>query len=459
MRAGALSYVAAALASASHACAQTANPDPCPPQNYRWLEDCRALATADRRGFDHLRYVPVADERAWLTLGGEYRLRVEALSAVDFGVVDGPGSLTVNRRVYLHADLRTRAGPRAFVQLSAGASDGREPRPLPFDRSGPDIAQAFVDLPVTLGEVTVQARLGRQELSLDGNRLVQVRDGGNLRRAFEGARVDLRSGRLRIAAFAVRPVQNRDGAFDDRSDPGDRFAGATVDLAPAGMARSGVGMFLLARVLDRATYLDAAGRDDRRTLGLRWSWTDGRADAASQGALQWGQVGGQDVEAYSGTVDFGMHFPRERWQPRVGIALGVASGDRRRDDGRINSFDPLFPNPTYYSAAPLGFPSNIASIEANMTARPEAAITLRAATTTFLRTSNTDAVYAPPGRPATLGGNDRFIAQLFEIGMRATLGRHGEVRAAFVHAATGAAIDNAGGRDTSFALVQVTVRF
>lgn len=43
------------------------------------------LATADRTGLDVLRYIPVGGG-AYLTLGGEARLRIDAIDAPRFGV-------------------------------------------------------------------------------------------------------------------------------------------------------------------------------------------------------------------------------------------------------------------------------------------------------------------------------------------------------------------------------------
>jgi hypothetical protein len=70
-------------------------------------------------------------------------------------------------------DLRTAAGPRLFVHLSAADERGRQPQARPFDASRIDVAQAFVEVP--LGSAA-DFRLGRKELDLDANRLVSLRD-------------------------------------------------------------------------------------------------------------------------------------------------------------------------------------------------------------------------------------------------------------------------------------------
>ena len=64
----------------------------CPTRPFRWLEDCSALANRSPQGLQRLRYLPLApDGAAWLTLGGEARVRVESMQDLDFGINGQPG--------------------------------------------------------------------------------------------------------------------------------------------------------------------------------------------------------------------------------------------------------------------------------------------------------------------------------------------------------------------------------
>ena len=51
----------------------------CAPRPFRWQEDCSEIAHDDAAlGWRRLRGVPLGRDRlGWLTLGGEYRFRVE----------------------------------------------------------------------------------------------------------------------------------------------------------------------------------------------------------------------------------------------------------------------------------------------------------------------------------------------------------------------------------------------
>jgi hypothetical protein len=96
---------------------------------------------------------------------------------------------------------------RAFVQVAAATDAGRHPAERPFDRTRPDIAQAFVDIPLSKGVVL---RVGRQELDSGGNRLIAVREAANVRLAFDMAH---------LAASFARGQYSRLGLFDAGRTP------------------------------------------------------------------------------------------------------------------------------------------------------------------------------------------------------------------------------------------------
>jgi len=428
-----------------------APPPPCAVQVFRWAEDCRGLADDARVGSDRLRYLPLAaDGAAWLTLGGELRGRGEHQTRPEFGIDGAPDFTAFNVRTYLHADLRTRSGPRAFVQLSAADQDGRRPGPRTGDESGLDLAQAFVDIP--LGPVTVRA--GRQELNLAGNRLVAVRD-GVLRRTFEGVEAQATGGWGNGTAFFLNPVAVGSEAFDDAPIGGETFAGATWQSRP----RNGAtwGLYAFERRREQARTFSAAGRERRRTWGARYGWRDGRWDVAAQAAWQEGDLAGQPIRATGWQVEAGRLVGGSG--TRLGTVVGYTSGDDRAGDGRIGSFDPLYPNLAVYTDAPLYFPTNQVNVEANLTLRPTPPLTLRFNAVLLARASSGDAIYAASGRALAAPSGDRLSAVLIEATARFTLNPHVELYGSLVRAEALDGVRAAGGDDAIYSLLQLTTRF
>ncbi len=225
-----ITVLAGACAAITHVAVCGAQTPPprivCPVKPFRWAEDCSALRAEHGAllGVERLRFIPLADSGlVWLTLGGEYRFKTEYLDAPDFGIGPGADAYTAfGERLLAQADLRTTLGIRAFVQLSAATDAGRKPAERPFDRSRPDIAQAFIDVPLPGAAVL---RVGWQELDAGGNRLISTREAANLRLAFDMAHLAASIAGFDAVAFYGRPVLNQRGAFDDRGNPSEKFLG------------------------------------------------------------------------------------------------------------------------------------------------------------------------------------------------------------------------------------------
>lgn len=396
------------------------------------------------------------DNDTWLVIGGEYRVRFEALDPVNFGIAGAPQSESIAHRGLIGADLRTTGGVRAYVQLSATGQSGRRPTVRPFDASDPDIAQAFVEIPARVGDATLALRIGRQEFGI-GNRLVALRDGVTLRRAFDGVRLDATIVGHRVTGFYLSPVANSDGAFDDRRTRGEQFGGINWQF-PGTLADGQWTAFVFNRRRSAAQFQSAAGPEERQTFGIKYQRTAHGFDVTAQGGVQTGRIGTRDILAWGGAVDFGWtlgsHNPL-----RLGGEIGVASGDGDPDDGRLGTFDPLYPNLGAFNDAPLYFYANQINVQANAS-KVVGAVTFRADMTLLARASTRDAIYAANGRPLALPADGgRLSAAEFATSARWRVNRHLEFYVSYLHAQALDGVRASGGRNTDFALVQLTAGF
>jgi hypothetical protein len=189
----------------------SAEPSPAPPapqfQLIRFDEDYAYLASAERplTSWEQLKYVPLDDSgSAWISFGGELRERWEYQRNPDFGAERGRSSVWLQRAT-MSADLRL--GPlRLYGQLLHAVESGRPGGPSPVDENRLDVQNAFLELrPGTIGGVTPVARLGRQEVRLGSGRLVDPREGPNVRRTFDGARLVLERGAWTLNGLVVLP--------------------------------------------------------------------------------------------------------------------------------------------------------------------------------------------------------------------------------------------------------------
>jgi hypothetical protein len=450
---------AAALISLLFLMDQAVAADGCPVRQFRWQEDCSSLRGQALSGLDALKYIPLSDSGSvWLTLGAEYRFKSESLDPPDFGVRPTDRSYTaIGQRLLLHADLHAASGLRAFVQLAAATDAGRKPLERPFDRTRPDIAQAFVDIPLPLLNATV-LRVGRQELDAEGNRLISLREAANLRLAFDMAHLETHIGSLEVVGFYGRPVLNRIGAFDDRGSPVETFAGGWLSTPVAGTS-SKVSLFYFSRDRSTAVYEQGAAADKRRTAGMRYFGGSRQWDYALQAAYQYGDFGTNRIQASGLAGDVGWH--PELWgRPRIAMSFGVASGDRRPDDKTLGTFDVLYPNLGYFTDAPVYYPGNTADAQPNVTLNVGPHVSIRSGSDFIFRVSRRDAVYAPPGIPLIRGDGTgpAFVAALTYLRADWALTPHVQVSASGVHASTGSLVERAGGRDFNYGALTLDLK-
>jgi hypothetical protein len=433
----------------------------CAPRQFRWQEDCRPR-DAPQSFVDRLRAIPlVDDDTLWLTLGGEYRFRVESLDEPSFGLRPVDDYIAVDHRWLMHADLRSRAGSRLFVQLSAAAERGREPRARPFDRSAVDVAQAFADWPLAVGGGLLLLRAGRQELDMHGNRLVSTREAANLRRSFDMAFASFTRGPLSISAFTGRPVENRYGALDDRADHREQFRGGVLEVgvtSPSWSANTAV--FYFDRERERAVYADFVGAERRHTLGIRHTRSSVGYDMALQAACQFGDAGPKRIRAYGLAGDVGVRPAHWPLQPRFGLSFGVASGDEHAGDMQLETFDVVYPNLGYFTDAPVFYPGNTTDLQPNVTVRLSAASTVQTGCDFILRNERADALYDPPGiplaRPAD-SDTDR-AATLCYLRTQWRPSPRVEWTAAYVHGAVNSVLQSAGAKPADYWLAQIALK-
>ncbi|VBJ24658.1 Uncharacterised protein [Burkholderia pseudomallei] len=238
----------------------------------RWQEDWSALADpcVPRRPLDALKYVPLFGRvDSYLSLGAGLRERLEVNDAPLFGLGRARGDTYVLQRVQVHADLRIAGHVQAFVQLEDARPFGKD-NVGPVDRNRVDLRQAFVTYVDAIGSGAFKARVGRQEMAFDLQRFVSVRDGPNVRQAFDGIWADWEQGPWRLIGYATQPVQYRDdGAFDDVSNRNLTFSGVRIE-------RQRVGPGDLSAYYSRynrtqAQFPDGAGGEHRDVFDVRYA--------------------------------------------------------------------------------------------------------------------------------------------------------------------------------------------
>src|SRR5262249_8129315 len=323
-----------------------------------------------------------------------------------------------------------------------------------------DLRQAFVAYHDEFAGGEFKIRVGRQEMAFDLQRFVSIRDGPNVRQAYDAAWADWERAPWRLIAFWSRPVQYRhQHPFDDFSDWDFQYGGFRVE-------RNDVGPGALSAYYSRfkengANYLDASGDEVRHILDVHYAGALAGFDWDLEAMGQTGRVGGKSVRAWAFGSRSGYTFSPFAWSPRVGLPVDAASGDRRPGDDTLGTFNPLFPNGYYVTLAGFTGYVNFVHLKPSISIKPIDSLTLLAAVGLQWRETVEDPVYVQPDNPVagTAGRSGPWtgIYGQLRADWAITANLAGALEA--VHFHVGDVIQRAGGHDSDYLGIELRFGF
>lgn len=243
-------------------------------------------------------------------------------------------------RLRFDATMRPTRHVRIFVEAQdshvQGFASDRDDRAL---KDPVDIRQGYLALGDDDGPLTLF--VGRRELSFIDERIIGVRNWSNISPAWDGSELVLRRGKDSVNLLAVTQVDISDG-FDPPSRT--RWVYGAVGVIGSGLGGHQIEPFFFTsrRPVDLSSNLGGV----LRTAGSRFSgllaetW-DYQVILAGQG----GRTQNRSQGAWMGVWALGKTLEQRRLRPRLGVEWSYASGDSDPQDGRIGTFDTLFPGP------------------------------------------------------------------------------------------------------------------
>ena len=364
---------------------------------------------------DQVKCIPLTlDRSAWLTLGGEVRESYQYTHNPAWGDDPQDDDGVFLQRYALFGDLRLGPSVRLFGELFSALEDGRAGPTSPVDENRLDVQQAFVELSTPL-PATSQGMLrgGRQELRYGSGRLVDFREGTNVRRKFDGALGRLSRGDWRLDVIAARPADDDPGVFDDGTNGSQALWGAYATGRSPGWLPFGssLDLYYLGYRNDDATYDQGSAPETRQTLGARF-WGDNAGwDWNWELIGQAGEFGHGDIRAWSVASDTGYTWREAALTPRVGLSANIASGDTDPNDADLETFNPLYPRGNYFSELALLGPRNFYNLHPFLTVNPTDRITVTSDVDFFWRLRTEDGIYSPSGQllRSGAGSNAHYV--------------------------------------------------
>jgi len=304
-----------------------------------------------------------------LSLGGEFRFQMESETNKAFGATEPANDTFQLYRFLIHTDLKYRKLFRVFFQGIEAFDEDRDLALRPLDENQWDLQQLFFDLRFLGEESPWTLRAGRQELNYGYQRLVSPLDWANTRRRFDAVKVFAKYERWDFDFFYAKPVlvqrEQRD-RYDEDFD----FYGAYTTYK--GIPRHGIDAYLFAvdNVGNSVNPNGRAGDKSTYSLGGRFWGKSAGFDYDVEAAGQWGHWAGDTVCAWAVALDGGYTF-EARVKPRIGAGFDWATGDGSPTDGKVQTFDQLFPlGHKYFGYLDLVGRQNIIGPNLNVTAWP-----------------------------------------------------------------------------------------
>ncbi|HEY4144316.1 alginate export family protein [Pinirhizobacter sp.] len=423
----------------------------------RWQEDWSALADPSLRtqGGDTLKYISLSsgDPKTYLSLGVNLRERTEMSDAVAFGLGSSPNATYLLKRFQLHADIRFANYWQAFVQFEDAHTLGKQVIGG-ADRNSRDLRLAFVAYARPLADGMFKARVGRQDFAFDLQRFLSLRDGPNVRQSFDAIWAALEIGPWRFIGLLSQPVQYKDGhPFDDTSNRHFRLNILRVERWLQGGGELSAYYALYSR--DNPRYLDAVGNERRDIYDVRYAGQQSGVDWDLEGMAQRGRVGAKDIDAWGTGARVGYTWS-SALSPRLGLQVDAASGNRRRGDGTLSTFNPLFPNGYYFTAAAFTGYTNLVHIKSGLTVKPTTELVVMGAVGFQWRQTTADAIYVQPdiSLPGTAGSGGRWTGAYGQVRVDYAFNANVTGTVEAVHYDVGRTIRMAGGRDGDYVGVE-----
>jgi len=282
-----------------------------------------------------------------LTLGGSLRVRGEFWRPATYDVLPAapadPGLdaswLLLQTRLWLALDVNAHLSARLELQDSrAWGTEGG----VTGNLAGLDLFQGFVRFRA-IADLPLELTLGRFAVPAFGSeRVMSPLPWHNYGRAFDGGHLVWTAGALTLHALgALLTEASVAGAFPDNwADDDHWFTGLVAEWRPDGALRGDA--YVFGRFSESRTTASELGPADRwrqATLGTWWRWEEKPVAVTAEAYAQLGRQGHDDIKAWAAAVSV-------TWSGAAGALLAeyaFASGDTRPTDGKVNTFDPLFP--------------------------------------------------------------------------------------------------------------------
>ena len=388
-------------------------------------EQVQYLATPDCRTspLDSIKFIPLGkDENYYLSFGFWIRERGEYASNPNWSD-HPPGNVYQMQRYFLHTDVHLGERFRFFGELATSLLDGRNGGPRPsLDEEKMYVHQGFFDLGLwKSGRDSLTLRAGRQEIAFGSQNLVSTRDGRNIRRSVDGARLTWVKGDWTVDLLAVRPTLENTDYFNNPPNHSQSFWAAYAVHPFRFLPRGNIDLYYMG-LDNKSVAFDGkgTGREQRETIGTRLWGTTEHWDYNDELTFQWGWFGAGDIRAWAVSTEHGYRLEQAPLSPRFGLRAVAFSGDQNPSSRNVGTFNSIYEQGPYFSYAELFARRNLVALQPSADLKLTKTVSLKFNPAFFWRESTSDGLYSVGNAvivPSSKS-NARFIASQVSAQLR-----------------------------------------
>ena len=360
-------------------------------ENYEYLKDSSATF------YNKIKFLPLNKQKSiYLSFGGEARYEYVDFNNEDWGRLKIGHNNFLLQRYDVHADLHLGKNIRIFSQLRSALQNGRKNGSRGIDEDQLNIQNLFVDADfINKTEQKLTLRLGRQELDYGSGRLISVREGPNARLSFTGAKLMYSHKNVSVDVFAMMADSINAGVFDNTLSKQVNLWGtySKIIFPKAG----NLDLYYMGIRRDKSVFEAGTAKEKRQTIGGRFWRYGGGFIYNLEAAYQFGTFGDGKINAWTGSVDVGYLFENVTFKPSINLRNDYISGDQLKDDGKLNTFNPLYPKGGYFGFSPQVGPVNLIDIHPYATLDLNSKLIMQVDVVFNWRYSLNDGVYRPSG--------------------------------------------------------------
>jgi len=309
-----------------------------------------------KKTYHQFKYIPLSNHTS-LSFGGSWRFQYESFINEQFQKSPNQDILWYLNRVMLHAHLRVKDKFQVFAEINSSLI-GDKDNPSPVDKDALSINQIFFNYKISH---KWSFGIGRQNLIFGSGRLVDAREGPNVRRAFDLAQINFRDNKFSAKGFFAIPVEPRPKAFDnDFLEFDETFTGLYTTTRFNRL--NNLDLYAFYQKDDNVTYNNGNENERRTSVGARYfgaykSWTYN-----NELVYQFGDFGNQNIHAWTMSFQFEKKTKLSNHIFNSGLKTEIISGDKEFNDNTLNTFDALYPRGAYFGRVARFGPSNLIDI-------------------------------------------------------------------------------------------------